>query len=355
MSLGSLLRKELFWSRRNLLVLLLVLCIVPGFFAASSLLFQDVIPRDTPVAVVAGGDDVTQEELFAVQAGLSFFATPVEYDDRDAALRDLQREAVYAVVEVPHGIRDAGRDVTFRLFVDGSMVPFKEPSQTIAAIMESRLDSELDASVSVERVVVGTSHDLSGYLVPIVLLGLVMLLAFTFVPYALTSERRALDRLRLESSLEAVVGAKLLFFSALLLVPLAVFHLVLRAVGFDIAVLTPVTVLSTLLTFVALSAVAMAVVVLTRFTETGRLVNAVFLLFVLGFSGLAYPAGYFSALRKAVVRSMPTHYATVLVRSSMLRELPLSAFVDWLVGLAGVAALSLVVLELSIVYYRRSA
>jgi ABC-2 type transport system permease protein len=99
----------------------------------------------------------------------------------------------------------------------------------------------------------------------------------------------------------------------------------------------------------------MAVVVATRFTATGRLVNAVLLLFVLGFSGLAYPAGYFSALRKAVVRAMPTHYATVLVRSSLLRELPLSAFADWLVGLAGVAVGALVVLELSIVYYRGSA
>jgi len=354
MSLRSLLRKELYWSRRNLLVLLLVLCLVPGFFAASSLLFQDVIPRDTPVAVVAGSDDVTADELFAVQAGLSFFATPVEYGDRDPALRDLQREGVYAVVEVPHGIREPGRAVTFRLFVDGSMVPFKEPSQTIAAIMESRLDRELDATVSVERVVVGNSHDLSGYLVPIVLLGLVMLLAFTFVPYALTSERRALDRLRLESSLEAVVGAKLLFCTLLMLVPLVVFHLVLGAIGFDIAALTPVTVLAVLLTFVALSAVAMAVVVATRFTATGRLVNVVLLLFVLGFSGLAYPAGYFSALRKTVVRGMPTHYATVLVRSSMLRELPLSAFADWLVGLAGVAVAALVVLELSLVYYRRT-
>jgi ABC-2 type transport system permease protein len=354
MSLRSLLRKELYWSRRNVPALLLVLVIVPGFFAASSLLFQDVIPRDTPVAVVAGSDDVNQDELLAVQAGLSFFASPVAYESREAALRDLQREGVYAVVEVPHGIRDDGGAVTFRLFVDGSMVPFKEPSQTIAAIMESRLDSELDARVSVERVVVGNSHDLSAYLVPIVLLGMVMLLSFTYVPHALASEHRALDRIRLESSVEALVGAKLLFLTGLMVLPLVVFHLVLGTLGFDVGALAPATVLTLLLTFVTLSAVAMAVVVATRFARTGRFVNALFLLFVLGFSGLAYPAGYFSPLRKAVVRGMPTHYATVLVRSSMLRELPMSAFADWLVGLAGVAVVALVVLELSIVYYRRS-
>jgi ABC-2 type transport system permease protein len=354
MSLRSLLRKELYWSRRNVLVLLFVLCVVPGFFAASSLLFQDVIPRHTPVAVVAASDDVTDEELFAVQAGLSFFASPVEYDDRDAAVRDLQRERVYALLEVPHGIRDAGRDVTFRLFVDGSMVPFKEPSQTIAAIMERRLDDALDGRIAVERVVVGNSHDLSGYLVPIVLLGLVMLLAFTYVPHALASERRALDRVRLESSLEALVGAKLLFFTGLVCVPIVVFHLVLAGLGFGIGALAPATILAVLLTFVALSAIGMAVVVATRFGRTGRFVNALLFLFVLGFSGLAYPAGYFSAFRRTVVRAMPTHYATVVVRSSMLRELPLAAVADWLLSLAAVAVGALVVLELSIVYYRRA-
>lgn len=354
MSLRSLLRKEVYWSRRNVLTLLLVLCIVPGFFAASSLLFQDVIPRDTPVAVVPAGENVTDDELLAVDAGLAFFATPVAVDSREAALDQLQREGVYAVVEVPHGIHDAGRDVTFRLFVDGSMVPFKEPSQTIAAVMQTRLDDRLDASVDVERIVVGNSHDLSGYLVPIVLLGLFMLVAFTYVPYNLARERHVLDRVRLESSLEALVAAKLLFFTALMLVPIAVFHFVMQGLGYDISAVAPGTVLVLLLTFVTLSALAMAVVIATRFSTAGRFVNVLFLLYVVGFSGLAYPVGYFSALRKGIIRATPTHYATIITRSTMLRELPIGTFTDWLLGLALVALATLALLELSIVYFRRS-
>jgi len=62
-------------------------------------------------------------------------------------------------------------------------------------------------------------------------------------------------------------------------------------------------------------------------------VNVLFLLYVVGFSGLAYPAGYFSELRKAIIRATPTHYATVIVRSTMLRELSIGAFADWLLGL----------------------
>lgn len=353
MSLRSLLRKEVYWSRRNLLTLLLVLCIVPGFFAASSVLFQDVIPRDTPVAVVPQSEDVTESELITVEAGLSFFATPVSMDSREAALASLERERVYAVVEVPHGINEAGRDVTFRLYVDGSMVPFKEPSQTIANIMQGELNERLDASVSVERVIVGNSHDLSGYLVPIVLIGLFMLVAFTYVPYNLARERAILDRVRLDSSLEALVGAKLVFFTVLMALPIGVFHLVMQGLGYDISAIAPGTVLVLLLTFVTLAALAMAVVIATRFATVGRFLNVLLLLYVVGFSGLAYPAGYFSALRKAIIRATPTHYATIVTRSTMLRDLPIEAFGGWLLGLAAVAVAALVILELSIVSFRR--
>lgn len=353
MSLRSLLRKEVYWSRRNFLTLLLVLCVVPGFFAASSVLFQDVIPRDTPVAVIPQSEDVTASELISVEAGLSFFATPVSMDSREAALADLERERVYAVVEVPHGISDAARDVTFRLYVDGSMVPFKEPSQTIASIMQSELDERLDAGVSVERVVVGNSHDLSGYLVPIVLLGLFVLVAFTYVPSNLARERAVLDRVRLDSSLEALVGAKLVFFTVLMLLPIAVFHLVMQGLGYDISAIAPGTVLVLVLTFVTLASLAMAVVIATRFATVGRFVNVLLMLYVVGFSGLAYPAGYFSPLRKELIRATPTHYATILTRSSMLREMPIGAFIDWLVALGAVAVAALSLLELSIVAYRR--
>jgi ABC-2 type transport system permease protein len=354
MSLRSLLRKEVYWSRRNLLTLLLVLCIVPGFLAASSVLFQDVIPRDSPVAVVPGSEDVTEAELVTVEAGLSFFAEPVPMDSRETAVAALEREDVYAVVEAPHGIRDAGRDVTFRLYVDGSMVPFKEPSETIASVMQGELNERLDATVTVERVIVGNSHDLSGYLIPIVLVALVMLVAFTYVPYNLAGERHVLDRVRLDSSLEVLVAAKLLFFTALMTVPIVVFHVVMQGLGYDISAIAPGTVLTLLLTFVTLAAIAMAVVVATRFATVGRFVNVLFLLYVVGFSGLAYPAGYFSELRKAIIRATPTHYATVIVRSTMLRELPVGIFTDWLLGLGLLALASFALLELAIVFYRRS-
>jgi len=360
MSLRSLLRKEVYWSRRNALALLLVLLLLPTAFAASSVLFQDVIPRDTPVAVVPQSDDVGELDLVPVHVGMGTYSDPVSVDSTEAALRQLEREQVYAVVEVPPNIDRSGTDATFRLYVDGTMVPFKEPSATIASIMEDRLDAALAADVTLERVVVGNDHDLSAYLLPIALVALIMLFAFTYVPYNLAQESVVMDRIRLESSLEALVGAKLIFFTALMLVPIVAFQG--AVVGIDAAAsvsfehvtaLAPGAVLALLLTFVALAALSMAVMVLTRFGTTGRFVNVVLLMAVAGFSGLAYPVGYFSPVRKAIVRAMPTHYATIVTRSSMLRGSSLATFADWLLGLAAVALVALLVLELTIAYDRR--
>jgi ABC-2 type transport system permease protein len=360
MSLRSLLRKEVYWSRRNALVLLLILLVLPGFFAASSVVFEDVIPRDTPVAVVPQSEDVTAQELFLAQVGTSEYSDPQVVTDTQTALRQLEREQVYAVVEVPHGIRDTGTSVTVRLYVDGSMIPYKEPSATIANIVEGQLDRSLDADITVERVVVGNDHDLSAYLLPIALMGLLMLVALTYVPYNLAGEAPAMDRIRLESSIEALVGAKLVFFTALMLVPIVVFQGAI--VGVDalstvdysaVSAVAPGAVLALLLTFVTLAALSMAVMVATGFGTTGRFVNVLLLLGVVGFSGLAYPVGYFSPLRRELTRAMPTHYATIVTRSGMLRGSTVEAYATWLAGLALVAVLALVVLKLTIVATRR--
>ncbi len=362
MSLRSLLRKEVYWSRRNALALLLLLLILPAFFAASSVVFEDVIPRDTPVAVVPQSDNVTAQELFLSQVGISEYSDPIVVSDTATALDQLEREQVYAVVEVPHGIRDAGRSVTIRLYVDGSMIPYKEPSATIATIVQDQLDRSLDADVTVERIVVGNDHDLSAYLLPIALMALVMLVAFTYVPYNLASEAPALDRLRLESSIEALVGAKLAFFAAMMLVPIAIFQG--SIVGIDavstvdysaVTALAPGAVLALLLTFVTLAAISMAVMVATGFDATGRFLNVVILLGVFAFSGLAYPVGYFSPLRREIIRAMPTHYAMIVTRSSMLRGAPVERYATWLAGLAVVAVVALLVLKLTIVATRRWA
>jgi len=355
MSLVSLLKKEFHWSKHNVLALLFVLLLLPGFFAYTSIAFESVLPEDTPVAVVAQDDNVTTTEVSLVSAGLATSADPKPADTPAEAERMLRRESVYAIVQVPPDIDDPGNaNASFVFTVDGSIVPFNEPSKAIRSIMENRLDAALDSNVNVIRRVIGTPNTLSEYLVPIFLMVIIMLFAFTYVPYNLAMESAVLDRLRVESSLEAVLVAKLVYFTALMLVPILVFQTGAAYFGYAVDALAPGAILALLVTFVVLAAISMAVMVVLRFSTLGRFVNVVFLLGLLGFSGLAYPVGYFSALRKTIVRLVPTHYSMIVTRSSMQKGLPLSMFADWLVALGGVALVTLLVLKLSAVYYRRT-
>lgn len=360
MSLRSLLRKEAYWTRRNALGVVLVLLIVPGFFAASSLVFAEVVPRDTPVAVAPQDADVVGIEQRMVETGLGAYAEPRSYGSSEAAMEALERESVYAIVEVPHGLVQPGRDVTVRFRVDGSMVLLHAPAESVRSLAEDKLDSTLPANVTLEYAPVGTEQDLSAFVLPIFLVVLVAVFALTYVPYDLAREAAVLDRVRLDASLPALVGAKLVFWTLLILVPILVFQVAVvgvdsavATVDYDVALFAPGAILALLLTFLTLSAVATAIMLLTRFDTTGRFLNVVVLLAVLGFSGVAFPVGFFSPIRSTIVRAMPTHYATIVVRSSLLKGSSLATFADWLLGLAGVAALSLVVVGVAIVGYRR--
>lgn len=355
MALRSLLGKELRWSRRNLLVLAFLLLLLPTFFAATSVLFQDVVPRETPVAVVPANDNVSDEDVAIVEAGLAPVSEPVVVNESERARRMLDRESVYAIVEVPANITEAGTDATFTLVVHGSLTPFLSPSETVQGLVEVQLDSLLDADIESEREVVGDEKTLPEYLFPTFLMALLIFFSFTYVPYNLKSESAVLDRLRVESSLEAVVGAKLIFFTLLMLVPILVFHAAGVYNGYAVSSLAPMAVATLLLTFLLLATISTTVMVLTRFSGVGLFANAALMLGTLALSGLAFPLGFFSPLRTTIARSLPTYYASVTVRSLMLKDVSVSLYADWLAGIAALTLLALLALKGSIVYYRRAS
>ena len=354
MSLISLLKKEGHWSKRNVLVLVFLLVILPSFFATASVVYQEVIPRNVPVAVVAENDDVSDNELTIVEGGLTVFTEPTVVDSDEQARTMLEREQVYAVVTVPPDITDQEADATFTLTVDGSIVPFQDPSQVIESLMEFQLDQNLAADITAEREVVGGENSLPEYLFPTFLMSLLIFFAFTYVPYNLTRESAVIDRLRVESSLEAVVAAKLLFLTALMAVPIVLFHVAALYYGYAIDSLAPGAIFVLLLTFLILSAFSMTVTVITRFSAVGRFVNVVTMLGIVALSALAFPVGFFSPVRSTIARLLPTHYAMIIVRSRMMKESSLALFSDWLVGLLGLLVVIVVALKLSIVHYRRT-
>ena len=355
MSLRSLLEKEAHWSLRNVLVLVFLLVLLPGFFAGTSVVFQDVLPRDVPVAVAPADDSVDESNLEVVEGTIATFTEPTRVDDIQEGRAMLERESVYAVVEVPANLDDASTEAEFRLVVDGAIVPFLSPSEIIGNVLESEMDRIFDAEVSAEREVVGEEKTLPEYLYPTFLLTLVIFFAFTYVPYNLKNESAVLDRLRVETSLESVVTAKLLFFTALITVPIVVFHAAALYYGYAVATLTPGAVLTLLLTFLLVSTVSSTITILSRFSGVGLFVNVTAMLGVVALSALAFPLGFFSPIRTTVAQLLPTYYAGVITRSTMLKGSSLTTFADWLALLVGCLVVAAVALEGSIIYYRRSS
>ena len=355
MSLRTVLKKELLWSRHRLFALLFVLVLLPGAFAGSSVFFQSVLPRDAPVAVV-GSEEVTADDRAVVEASLDLFSKPRTYESREAAFRALERESVYAVVDVPPDIADPSVDrVNLTITIDGDTVPYREPSGALASVVSRSLNSNLQKQVQVTREIRGEERRLSSYLFPTFLLMLVATLALAYLPYNLAREEAVVDRLRVETSLLTVLVGKLLFFAALLAVPILVFAGAAAGLGYDLNVFAPGALFAYLVTFLSLGAVATAVTFASRFSTTGRLANVLVLFFVFGFSGLVYPAGFFSPVRREIIRRVPTHYAVVLARRTTFEVVSTAAFAEWIAGLAAFCLLSFVPMVAAVRYYERRA
>lgn len=355
MNLPTVIRKELTWSRHRIVVLLLVLVLLPAAFAYGATFFQHVLPTDAPVAVVAG-EGVTAGDREVATAALGLFSKPIAYEERDRAMADLERETVYAVVDVPPGLADRNVSrVNMTITVDGDVVPYREPSAALAGVVSRSLNANLEKRVVVDRVLHGQERRLPAYLLPTFLFVLVATFAFAYLPYDLAAEEPALDRLRVDASLEAVVVGKLLFVAALLAVPIAVFQAAALGFDYDVLVVAPGALVAYLTTFLACGAVAAAVTLATRFSTTGRLVNVLLLFCVLAFSGVVYPAGFFSPLRREVVRRVPTHYAVVLARGTALKGHGMEAYASWVAGLLALVVLALLPLLLAVREYERNA
>lgn len=315
-----LLRKELTWSRHQVVPLVFVLLLLPSTAAFAALGFQHVLPEDAPVAVVPH-EETTEDEYNIVVAGLTTFTDPVRYDSQERAMAALDREQVYAVVTVPPGLTNESANVTLTMYRDGNVVPYERPGRAIGNILDRTLSRTAPAEVHVRQVEVGEDRTLSQYLVPTFVMLVVLLLSFGYLPYALVREAAVLDRIRFRSSLFPAVAGKVATFTVLGVVPVAAAALASRWLGYGVALLSPGAVLVYALTLLYTGAFAAGVTVLSKFDTWGRLTNLVVLLFVLGFAGIVYPVGFFSAVRRELVRLVPLHYSMIVARGHVLKGL----------------------------------
>lgn len=357
MSILSLLKSELHWGKRNVVLLLFLLIVLPLVFAGVTVVFQDVVPTDVPVAVVPENENVTDQEVAFVEAGITQWSDPQTADSRADAEELLTRESVYAIVVVPPDYLEDDAEATFGLVIDGTIAPYQSPSELVTDLIqfELRAADGISENVTVEREIIRDEKDFAEYLYPTFMMGFLIFVAFTYVPYIFRRDAGVLDRLRVESSLEAVVGTKLGLMTALMAIPLLIFHLGALWFGYGVATATLPALGILLLTFLLLAAVSTAIMILTRFSGRGQFINLVVMLGVIGLSGLAFPLGFFSTVRSTIAQLLPTHYAMIIVRSLLLKDVGIAIFWEWAIGLVAVLIVALVVLEGTIIHYRRGA
>lgn len=353
MNLLALLKKEALTVRRNLGLFFVLLVVVPGALAVGTSVYEQTVPQDVPVGVAPADETTSETDLQLVRGSVQFFASPVAYDDRESAVRAIEREQVYVAFIVPGGLTDENASVTIEVVTDGSNAPLEDPAEVTLDVLEAQFDGAMPADVTFEQQRLGEERSLSAFLLPSALFGLVALYGMIYLPYQVREERRVMDRLRTETRLEYVAASKLVFYGALLVVPALTVSAASRYYGYGFDALTPGTVGVLALTFLFFAAVGLAVLFALSLRTAAIFVDLGLAIGALVLSGLVYPVGFYSELRREIARSLPTHYALVTLRGTMLRGLSLSVFSDYLafIGVATVAAL--VALYLAIRRYDR--
>lgn len=319
----KLLEKEAVTARHRLPALVGLLVLLPAAFAGASLVFDDVLPRDSPIAVVPGDEDVTAEELEDAAAVLSLFADATAFDGDH--VRALEREDYYLAVAVPSDFTEPGGTVV--VHHHGAVVPFDEPSRLLVSALDGGFRA-FGTGLSAERNTVGEEIDLSEYLFPVMLVALVFVLGLMYLPHDLRRERKALDRVTLDTSVFAVAATKIAFYTVLLALPVLVFQTISKYYGYTVELFTVPVAAFVAVTFVYTACVGTSVALATGFSAYGRLVNATLLFGVVVLSNLVYPVGFFSSTRGEIARALPTHYSAVAVRSHSTKDVSSTLFLD---------------------------
>lgn len=353
MDILAIVRKESISVRRHLGLFLILLIFVPGMLVMGTAMYDQTVPEDIPVGIVPGEDATTEDDLSITRGGVAFFATPVSYEDPAVARDDLQREQVYLLIEVPGNITDAESAATFTVVSDQQFVPFQEPSNVTAELLDTQLDRSLPADIHVEHERLGDYRGLSEYLVPTGVLVFVVLFSLVYLPYQVRNERRVYDRLLTETRLEVVIATKVGFYGLLLAVPLGVFAIGSWVMGYDVTFLSPVMLAAVGLTYLLLSTLGLAIMFVGHLRQSGLFANLALAVLILATSSFVYPVGFFSSTRKLFARVLPTHYAVITTRSGMLRDVSLSLYVDYLAYLALSVLIVIALLKGSLLVYRR--
>ena len=320
---------EAYAARRNLAVIAVGFILLPGLLMFGTLGFDQTLPEDIPIGIAPGDDATTENDLTLAQGGVALLGTPQRYETRENALRGLDREEVYLVILVPPDMLDEDSTAEFRMIAHGSAVPLLEATGLLAAFLDIELSSMLPGGADVVYEQRGVEYTLSEYLIPTGLTLFTLVVGLLYVPYDVRNNRQVLDRIRHQSSLEAFIAAKLLFYTAMTAVVLGAIAAANLYLESRVEPLRLETAAAVGLLFVSTAAIGTGVLFITGLGRVALFVNLGVLIGIVGFGSLLYPVGFFSPVRMEIARSLPPHYLAVMLRGHLLRGDPFELYLEW--------------------------
>ncbi|ASJ01847.1 hypothetical protein A3L09_00515 [Thermococcus profundus] len=315
---------------------------LPLFFGLVFTTYQEAIPTDTPIAVVIDDKNLSQAQVNAIMAIARTFSSPNLEPSVDSAVRKLQREEYYVVIEIKN-YRDF-TNASYVVYYDDSMTPVAAISENLLEILRIRM-----GATQIEARPLNRHASLPEFFFPGVLVMLSVLVGMELIPSTAIEERGVLPRLKLYSSLPLNFTAKVLVGEGIILVQAGMAKLVYDYAGSDVG-LSWWVLLVLLLTTLYLSLIGLCFVFAFRFEGHSKSLLQITAGFLALMSGLLYPAGFFPSAFQRLDHLLPTYYSGVLLRAFMFRKVNPGLFWDYL----GYLVLTIVLLALiNVLLYRR--
>jgi ABC-2 type transport system permease protein len=333
---------EVYASRRKAALVLIGFVVLPGMFMIGTAGFEKTLPEDIPVGIAPQEDATTEDDLTLTEGGVALVGTPVQYDSEDEATKALKREEVYLVVLVPAGITDESATTEFELLSHGSAVPLAEATSLLVYFMELELDSLLPGGVEITHDQLGNKVSLSEYLVPNFITIFVLAMGLIYFPYDIRDNKQVLDRVRHQSWLESFIGAKLIFYTIMMLLVVGTLALVNVIFDYRLNLASLETGFAVTLLFITAAAIGSGVLFLSNLSRKALFVNFGILIVIFGLGSILYPVGFFSSLRMDIARSIPIHYLAIVIRGHVLRGQSVEFYTEWyrFIGLFTVGAIT---------------
>ncbi|VVB65678.1 ABC-2 family transporter protein [Candidatus Gugararchaeum adminiculabundum] len=396
-------RRELLSTRKNTLILLLIL-ILPVSLGLMFGTFKEIVPTGAPAIVVPENANTTQHDLEYINSISSFFSKPTIEQAPD--FNKLYREEAYYIIEVPPGT--SVQIKRLEIFVDASMSPVAEIADPyVKEIFLYEFENRWNVhGIEINIHKVGRKVMPFEYFVPGVIITLLAIVGLIVIPFATSKDADVFRRLSTMTRIESIAASKIMFalalafFQIFLLLATQVFagsrgsdavnaitsmftlnfspmgDLLANTQQYALINVSPGTILVMLLSAIFFTAAGLAITFWTRFSEAGKQANALLFGGVVLFSGAFYPIGFFPALPaqqifgwmfepvrgwllswvptffQSISRVFPSYYATIALRGFGVRNLAFGVLQDYVLIIAVSALIALGILYYSIVRLR---